>query len=294
MDLDEIIERAAAAAAKAPKHLQEAAFKSAFDHLSRGPREDDGDDDEPRGRQRASRKAASRTPSTNAGSAVADLASRFDRTKLPDVTADTAILDRSLAVLRLVRDEYEVDGMTAPQIADILTSNMRIGTRRQHVSRALDKATRLVARQRDGRSVIYRIMDAGEDFLDAGGSDANERPTPRKTARKSRSASKRSSSAKASTTQAEKPRSNDAPTKTTRSGRRASGRPGPKAALEGLIEAGFFTEERGLAEMQDQLARARGYRYKPTDLSPALVRLLREGKLQRDRDDKGQYKYRAT
>lgn len=46
-----------------------------------------------------------------------------------------------------------------------------------------------------------------------------------------------------------------------------------------------------MAETQEQLRHKKGMRYTLQDLSPTFVRLLREGRVDRDRNDSGQYEY---
>lgn len=90
---------------------------------------------------------------------------------------------------------------------------------------------------------------------------------------------------------------NDSPTKPSSgrghpsSPRTNSNRPGPKRMLEDLIGQGFFDQPRKIGDILEHIQQKRGYRYKPTDLSPALARLLREERLDRERDDEGQYQY---
>lgn len=294
-DLETIIERAAAAAAKVPEHLQEAAFNRAFDYLS-----SDDDHSEPTQRQQrpasrhSTRSRTKKTPDPSPDS-VTNLVSRFDRTKLPDITTDTVVLDRSLMILRVAHDEYGVDGLTAPQIAEILTGNLRVKTHRQDVNRALDGAARMVARRKEGRKVVYRIMEAGEDFLDAGGTNAEKETaaaTPRRTTRRKRGAATQSNTGDTTQSSSTEAKSGSKAAPIRRRG--GSGRPGPKAAVEWLLDQGFFKMPRTIGEIQDQLARKRGHQYKVTDLSPALVRLLRDNRLDRERDDAGQYRYSAA
>jgi hypothetical protein len=64
--------------------------------------------------------------------------------------------------------------------------------------------------------------------------------------------------------------------------------------VEWLLDQEFFKEPRTIREIQDQLAHKRGHQYKVTDLSPTLVRLLRDNRLDRDRDDAGLYRYSAA
>ena|SRR2546425_11227984 len=73
-----------------------------------------------------------------------------------------------------------------------------------------------------------------------------------------------------------------------------SGRPGPKQLLEKLHETGFFAHARTMAGILKHIDTELGYRYKATDLSPALVRVLRDGKLKRTKDGNGQYEYQQS
>jgi hypothetical protein len=63
--------------------------------------------------------------------------------------------------------------------------------------------------------------------------------------------------------------------------------------IEALIEEGFFDSPKVISDIQDQLRDKRGAVFKATDLSPALVRLLRENALDRDRNDSNQFEYRV-
>jgi hypothetical protein len=60
-----------------------------------------------------------------------------------------------------------------------------------------------------------------------------------------------------------------------------------------LIDEGFFSQARTINEAQEQLRHKRGVRFSLQELSPAFVRLLREGRLDRERNDSGQYEYRS-
>ncbi len=73
-----------------------------------------------------------------------------------------------------------------------------------------------------------------------------------------------------------------------------SGRPGPKQLLEQLHQSGFFAQARTMGGILKHIDTQLGYRYKATDLSPALVRVLRDGKLKRTKDENGQYEYQQA
>ncbi len=77
-------------------------------------------------------------------------------------------------------------------------------------------------------------------------------------------------------------------------GAKKAGRPGPKQLLEKLHAGGFFAETRTMGAILKHIEAQLGYRYKATDLSPALVRVLRDGKLKRTKDQNGQYEYQQA
>ena len=76
--------------------------------------------------------------------------------------------------------------------------------------------------------------------------------------------------------------------------RRPASRPrrkGPKVALTQLVENGFFASGRSLLDIQAHLRDTVGRAYESNELSISLLRLAREGRLQRDRNLTGQYEY---
>ncbi len=186
-------------------------------------------------------------------------------------------------LLKIAKD-LGVDGLAAPRIAEILTEKFRIKTHRTHVSEQLSAATKLVDREKEGRGFTYRIMGAGEKLLEEfGGGESPEATakTPKGTSPKRRKRRARGAS-KPETAQKKKSKSTP------------RGRPGPKAAVKILIDAGFFSQARTMGDIQKRLKDKSGYVYKSTDLSPALGRLLRDGQLDRDRNENGQYEYQQS
>jgi hypothetical protein len=61
--------------------------------------------------------------------------------------------------------------------------------------------------------------------------------------------------------------------------------------IEELIDGGFFASPKAISDIQRQLRNKRGVTFKATDLSPALVRLLRQKSLDRERNDSNQFEY---
>jgi hypothetical protein len=73
---------------------------------------------------------------------------------------------------------------------------------------------------------------------------------------------------------------------------RGNARVGPKAALEQLLELGYFDQPRTIRDIVSHLQQRRALTFASTDISPTLVRLLREQKLDRLRNADNQYEYR--
>jgi hypothetical protein len=281
-DLKDAFKRAAEIAAVVPPAMQDAAFNRALDQILRG------------GERVRQKKPASRGPGrakaedeADSGGAAEQLIDGINRTVYPEVAEATKVLDRALAVLRLASRDFNIDGLTASEIAKVLTDKFRQRTSHQAVRQALAAAHTMVDTGKRGRVTVYRIMQRGEDYLDAGGSGAEggtARPTP--TGRRSRrKVTKPRKKASVKTEGA-----NDASLKRAA---RASRRRGPKTALGELIDEGFFSEARTINDAQEQLRHKKGQRVTLQDLSPSLVRLLREGRLDRDRNASGQYEYRS-
>jgi hypothetical protein len=80
----------------------------------------------------------------------------------------------------------------------------------------------------------------------------------------------------------------------TLGGRNArSQRVGPKLALGHLLDSGYFASSRSLPEIQRHLRDAQGHDYESNELSISLLRLIRDGRLSRQRNLAGQYEYWA-
>jgi hypothetical protein len=294
-DLDRIADvtkRAAEIAALVPDHLQEAAFNRAFDRLI-------GDEPaRPRAGSGNRRVRATKARATTGSSddlqgrddPAAVLIDSLSRTDYPEVGQAVRALDRALYILRIASEEYGIDGMSAPQIAKVLTEKFRLRVTRQAIGQALDAAGNYVDRVSGKRGAVYRLMQPGEDYLAAGGTSADHSGTsPRRT-----STRRRGQKRAVHKGQKREPSGNAASTSTSTNtpARRRSGR-GPKALVEELIDEGFFSEPRSIGDIQDRLRHKKGVQLKPTDLSPALVRLLREDKLDRERNESNQYEYKV-
>jgi hypothetical protein len=280
----EATKQAAEIAAAVPKHLQEAAFNRAFDALTQSSGTPDSSR-VARSSARAGRRKAVRTttkPEPNGGSndPTSELINSLDRTNHPEIAAATRSLDRALHLLRIAQHDHGIDGLTAPQIAKVLTDKFRHRVSRQAITQALNGAGNFVdiAPQPTG-AAIYRLMAPGEQYLKGGGADADGESS---TASTGRTKPRRQTQAK------------QQPGSATDKGstRKRSGR-SPKGLIEELIAEGFFTAPKTIGEIQEQLRHKKGIHLKPTDLSPTLVRLLRQKSLDRERNESNQYEYSA-
>jgi len=288
-DLKELFGQAAEIAQQLPESMQEAAFNRALDLLL--------------GKTFPEKKTREvhpkqKTVEPNQGQAAKDvcgtLLQQIDSTQYPGVRSATKVLDRSLMVLQIALREYSVDGLTSVEIARILTEKFRLSTSRQAVGMALKPASNLVDRVAEGRSYRYRIMVPGEDYLTQLEEDDNDdqliAPTKKRSTRSHRKA-KVTSSDSAQSADAGEPASAGS-SKKTKAKPVASSRLGPKAAIVALIEADFFASPKTGPEVQEYLKRKRGFDLGIPQLRLAMLRLVRDGVLERDENDKGQYEYK--
>lgn len=267
MDVDDLVKRAAEAAKHAPEHLQEAAFNRAFEALVRAQEGKTRSKRSPPSAARRSSKAEASRPSDERS----DLLNRLDRTAHTEITDDTKALDNALLVLRAVHEDLGIDGLSAPEIAEILVDKFRCRVTRRSVARALNGAGQYVNRHKEGQRVIFRLMAAGERYLEelAAGSPGSDTEaaapgskSKRKKGRAARSAKKKTGSSV-----------------------------GPTAAMTVILDDGFFSSPRTIRDMIEKLKHDRGRTFKANQLSPVLVRWLRAGKLNRTKNADGQYEY---
>ena len=73
----------------------------------------------------------------------------------------------------------------------------------------------------------------------------------------------------------------------------SSGRPGPEVAVTDLLEAGFFVKPKTQAQLIEELKLKKGFTYTGSDMSPTLLRMLRNGDLQREKNADGNYEFRV-
>lgn len=66
----------------------------------------------------------------------------------------------------------------------------------------------------------------------------------------------------------------------------------PKSAVNSLIDSGFFPTGKSRAEVQEHLRTTRGYNIGADQLGVAMLRLVREGVLERSQNEDGQYEFK--
>jgi hypothetical protein len=284
-DLENAFLEAAEIAKKLPKNLQEAGFNKAVEQLLGKENPASG-----RGRSRGAGRAKTRERADDRD--ISELVEAIDRTACPDVGATARVGDRALKVLQLAHQGHGVDGLTAGEIATILSRKFRLPTKANSVLKALDRETETVdARSGAGASRVFHIMAPGEAYLEKlrGGEevDKGRRGSARKTTKKAGGRKKKARAARSK----KSPGKKRATARKKATGKKVAGRPGPKAAIGQLLDAGFFRSARTISEIQEELQHRRGHSYSVQELSPALVRSVRGESLSRERNGEGQYEY---
>lgn len=276
--------KAAAIAEKLPKHLQEIGFNRALDHLLGSSRDLQG----------SAGGKGSRVVTGGAVDRTGGLIARIDRTKYSDIGATARVADNALKVLQLANDDLDTDGLTALEMSDVLTKKFRIPVTPNAVNIALERETGTV----DVRVVEgikrFHIMASGDEYLKKLRSgESVSRIRRAGGGKRARQPNVKQDETKSETPKAPKTSGRKAPGHGAQS-KRASGRPGPKAAVTELITRGFFAGPRTIAAVQEELRHNRGHVFSIQELAPALVRSIRDGSLKRARDTQGQYEYSVS
>ena len=73
--------------------------------------------------------------------------------------------------------------------------------------------------------------------------------------------------------------------------RRADGRPSPRTVLDDLIKQDFFKEKKIISAIISHCKDKLTYSYESRELSPALIRCIRDKKLKREKNTNNQYEY---
>jgi hypothetical protein len=287
-ELEKAFLEAAEIAKQLPKNLQEAGFNRAVEQiLGKGSRASGGRRSGAGGRANTNKTAEERN--------ISELVEAIDRTAHPDVGATERVGDRALKVLQLAHHHHDVDGLTAGEIATILSRKFRLPTKANSVLKALDRETNAVdVRSGAGASRVFHIMAPGESYLErlrAGeGVGRRHRGSGRKATKNAGERRKKATVSKAPAKEKTTDKKNIT-TEKKATGRKVAGRPGPKAAVGQLLNAGFFRSARTIAEIQEELQHRRGHGYSLQELAPALVRSIRDESLSRERNSEGQYEY---
>jgi hypothetical protein len=69
------------------------------------------------------------------------------------------------------------------------------------------------------------------------------------------------------------------------------GRPSAATQLEKLLEEGFFNKKRTISEMISHMGTKKGQHFKANEISPPLLRFVRDQKLEREKNADDQYEY---
>ena len=152
-DIEDIFLKAAEIVKKLPKNVQETAFNRAVEELKKKQSETG----------RIIKKEVIREK--NSSSATNDIIDKIDRTKYPDMGETSRTADWALKVLQLAAEDYDTDGLTAAQIASILTLKFRLPVTANAINTALDRETKTVDVKKSIQGKIFRIMAPGEDYL---------------------------------------------------------------------------------------------------------------------------------
>ena len=284
-DLKELFKQASEIAQQVPENMQEAAFNRAIDLLT-----NDQNNSLPPPKNSSKRKRVNRASETQTANVLPpseddDLLSKINSTQHPGVISATKVVDRALMVLQIALSDHDVDGLTPGAIANILTKKFRIKTSPNNVNVALGRATHLVDRESVGQGYSYKIMAPGEKYLAHQNDATNSAPTPQ-----GKPKAKRIQSPKKKNEP--KTRNNTKGKDKKLDSKKKSGL-GPKAAILEMIEAGYFSKVRTGSELQEYLKKNRGFGFGTDQLRVALLRLLRDQKLDRDQNAEGQYVYKT-
>lgn len=276
--VSDLIKKATEAVKDVPENLQEIAFSKAFDALVSA--ENSGASSQS-GNRKTKRQGSGKAQLSQDGPDRSRL-DELDRTQYPAITADSTALANSLRVLLAARDDLDVDGLSASDITHVLVDKFRCKVTRQAISHCLNSAGQLVNRHKEGNAVIFRIMGRGETYLDelATGYDSEAG----KTAPRAKKASGGAKRKKANTKK-------EASVKKKSSKGKAGKSLGARAALTQLYDADFFKAPQTIASIIEHLKHNWGHTYKPNQMSPALLRYLRSGKLKRTKNGDNQYEY---
>lgn len=131
--------------------------------------------------------------------------------------------------------------------------------------------------------LVFRgVSDQSDELNPNDPVDGEEKPVPKKRARKRTSAKKSATSESGS----------ESPKKKAR--KSTSGRPGPGAMIDTLIGEGYFQDARGPADLVAHCKNNKVFTYTNTEMSVSLARAVKSGKLKREQNSDGQFQYSAV
>lgn len=287
-EVQKAIARATEMVKDVPEDLRQVAFSKAFDVLVAGSLtvpSKSGSGSTDRGRVSATPQTA---PDEENEGTVERLIQTLDRTRYPEVSSTKQARELVLRVLKAAAEDADEEWLSPGEITAVLREKFSIPIAQNTVRMALLRTGKLTDRKRRGDTFIYRIMEPGENLLAgvARSQTARKRGASRRT-------TKRTAGRGPAATADEPPDAKAAPKTPPRSSSRVtSGRPGPKKILEELLSTGFFDEPQTIGSIIKHLEVKRAHRYIATEIAATLVRLQREGKLDREPNADNQYEYR--
>jgi len=291
-DLKELFSQAAEIAKNVPESMQEAAFNRAVDLLTQGipPSERKGSRDQ--GERGRKTKKITTQDSSAAQDSLPVLLSSIDSTQHPGVAAASKVLDRALMVLQIALNDHGVDGLTPVQIAEILTGKFRVSTTKEAVNMALRRAPSFVNRIPQGNGYLYKIMGPGEAYL-AGGKDPGTKNPSVATQRKRRIRRNKGAEGEEKTSESQIGSSLKRDSAKNIRTSRSSPKTGPNVTVKALIDSGYFSSPHTVSDIHDFLNKKRGLNFDIDQIRVVLLRLVRDGELERDENDAGNYEYKA-
>jgi len=277
-ELKALFKKAAEISKAVPESLREAAFNRAVDALLGGQQVSD------LGSTKKIRKTVKRKPSAGPSQeGDADpLITELDRTAYPQMKTAPRVLERALILLRIAKNDFDIDGLGSSRIAKVLTDKFRYRTTYQAVQQALDAASDKVDRVSTGRKTLYRIMSPGEAYLNGGQFQTASRAHNSRKPKKKRT--KKVKVQKASPRKANNSSKSKKQTQRTKSA---------TTLLKELLEEAYFSSPRRIADIRDHLEHKKGRSFKVVELSTPLLRLLRNGLMDRIKAEDGQYEYKS-
>jgi hypothetical protein len=266
-----------------PEDLRVAAFNKAFEALmgsSPGSERSAGK----RTRSAPSRPRVPEEP-------IDEIMENLESTAYPTIRHGRSVIVLAMLTMQAVRESCDVEWLSAGQVLKVLKDKFRIPIKADSLNKALSRATAYVDRKQVDGTYMYRVMAPGEEYLQEqsveSGSGATKSGQRKRPKRKTQAPPK----ARRSTKGAGAPKAPAKGAASRSSSRGSAGRPGPKKLLEDLIAAGYFDSPRNISDIIKYASDKKAYVYKPTDLSPALARLQREEKLDRERNAENQFEY---